>query len=162
MASQFILLSTRQISIRCLLLLALTGLSFGIGIPLPGFGSFNNNQASGISAQSAGSGNGAGLLANVLGDTAAGLGELSNMGLDLSGMLRNNGGLGGLVSTLASNNEFVDMVRQMPMSDSLGKVLNLLKNSIPDITTNGKFLDLLIVLMPRFSTAKSSTSKILT
>lgn len=113
--------------------------SSGIQIALPGLSLRQQNSAAGSGTQTPASGN---LLANVIGDASAGLNELSSMGLDLSDILHNNGGLSGLISTLSSNNQFVDMVRQMPMSDSLGKVLNLLKSTIPDITStsNGKWL----------------------
>lgn len=130
-------LSPQSICILCLALLSQTSTTLGVGIPLPGLGLLTTNNLSSGSAQV--SKNRGGLLANALGDSAAGLADLSNMGSDLSSMLQVNGGLSGLVSTIASNNQFVDMARQMPMSDSLGKVLNLVKSSIPDITTNGRF-----------------------
>lgn len=135
--------SIRAIITCHLLILGFSSLSQGVGITIPGFASFGPGQAASGGAQAAASGGGS-LLGNVLGGSSARLNELSNMGLDISGILNNNGGLGGVLSTLTSNNELVDMVRQMPMSDSLGKVLNIVKNSIPDITKDGKFSNFIV------------------
>lgn len=136
------LFSTQAIISCHVLILGFSSLSQGIGITIPGFASFGHSQAASGGAQAAAASalGGGSLLGNVLGGSSARLNELSNMGLDVSSILSNNGGLGGVLSTLTSNNELVDMVRQMPMSDTLGKVLNIVKNSIPDITKDGKFL----------------------
>lgn len=143
------LFSTQAIITCHVLILGFSSLARGVGITIPGFASFGHSQAASGGAQAAAASasalGGGSLLGNVLGGSSARLNELSNMGLDISSILNNNGGLGGVLSTLTSNNELVDMVRQMPMSDSLGKVLNIVKNSIPDITKDGKFLDFIIV-----------------